>query len=123
VTESHDTPKATFGLQIKREMCNFTGNLHGGCAATIIDDITTLIVLAISRDDFYQQGGVSRNLSTTYFRPIPVDTHVKIVCEVVDAGKRLVKLRAGIYRADTGKLCVHGENEKSNSDQRPKAKV
>jgi uncharacterized protein (TIGR00369 family) len=114
--EKDAIPNVTFTLQITQEMCNITGNLHGGCAATLIDDLTTVLLFAISQDGLYRLGGVSRNLSTTYFRPVAMGTKVRIVCEVVNAGKSLVRLRGGIYRIDTGQLCVQGDNEKTNSD-------
>lgn len=121
VLEKDDLPRVTFSLQITQEMCNFTGNLHGGCAATLIDELTTVLLLAISQEGLYRQAGVSRNLSMTFFRPLSVGTKVKVICEVVNAGKRLVRLRGGIYRVDTGELCVQGDNEKVNSDGKAKA--
>jgi hypothetical protein len=37
-------------------------------------------------------GGVSRNLNVSYMRPVPVNTTVHIVCEVVNLGKNLCEL-------------------------------
>lgn len=97
-------------------MCNNNDDLHGGCATTYIDGLTTVLLATISQPGFYSQFGVSRNLSITFFRPIRRGTDVRLVCTVVNAGKKLAALRAELYRADTGELCVMGENDKVNTD-------
>lgn len=91
------------------------GNLHGGCAATLIDVLSTTILLGISSPGRFALGGVSRNLKVTYLRPVPTDTEVRLVCEVVHVGKRLALLRAEIQRVN-GDVCVVGEHEKANTD-------
>lgn len=92
------------------------GNLHGGCAATLIDVLSTTILLGLSRPGRFALGGVSRNLKVTYLRPVPGDTEIRLTCVLVHAGKRLALLRAEIYRVDNGDLCIIGEHEKANTD-------
>lgn len=97
-------------------MCNFLGNLHGGCAATLVDVLSTVILLGVSSPGQFSLGGVSRNLKITYLRPVPRDTEVRLTCELVHAGRRLALLRVEITRVDNGNLCVVGEHEKANTD-------
>lgn len=92
------------------------GNLHGGCAATLIDVLSTTILLGMSEPGKFSLGGVSRNLKVTYLRPVPTGTEVRLVCELVHVGKRLALLRAEIQKAGSGDLCVVGEHEKANTD-------
>lgn len=92
------------------------GNLHGGCAATLIDILSTVILLAKSRPGVFALGGVSRLLKTTYLRPVPQDTEIRLRCTLVQVGRRLAYLRAEILRADNGDLCVLGEHDKANTD-------
>lgn len=99
------------------------GNLHGGCAATIIDFLSSTILLGVSKPGFFSLGGVSRNLKITYLRPVPVGTEVRLVCQVIHTGRRLALLRAEILRADNGDLCVVGEHEKANTDPEVNGKM
>lgn len=92
------------------------GNLHGGCAATLIDVLSTTILLGMSSPGRFGLGGVSRNLKVTYLRPVPRDTEIRLNCVLVHVGKRLALLRAEITRIDDGGLCVVGEHEKANTD-------
>ncbi|KAJ5124034.1 Thioesterase superfamily [Penicillium bovifimosum] len=111
-------PPATvsFLFRITPAMSNFLGNLHGGCAATLIDNLSTMILLGVSQPGKFSLGGVSRNLKVTYLRPIPTGTEARLVCEVIHVGKRLALLRAEIQKADSGDICVVGEHEKANTD-------
>lgn len=99
------------------------GNLHGGCAATLIDNLSTTILVGVSRPGHFSLGGVSRNLKVTYLRPVPQDTAIRIICELVHAGKRLALLRAEIRRVDNDDLCVVGEHEKANTDPETRQRI
>ncbi|KAL2012605.1 hypothetical protein VTN00DRAFT_130 [Thermoascus crustaceus] len=109
-------PRVSYLLNVTSDLCNRMGNLHGGCAATLIDNLSTTILVGISRPGHFSLGGVSRNLKVTYLRPVPQDIAIRIICEMVHAGKRLALLRAEIRRADNNDICVVGEHEKANTD-------
>ncbi|KAJ5510111.1 Thioesterase superfamily [Penicillium expansum] len=111
-------PPATvsFLFKVTPALSNFMGNLHGGCAATLIDVLSTTILLGVSEPGKFAFGGVSRNLKVTYLRPVPTGTEARLVCEVIHVGKRLALLRAEIQRAENGDICVIGEHEKANTD-------
>ncbi|KAB8073795.1 HotDog domain-containing protein [Aspergillus leporis] len=108
--------RVSFLFKVIPKICNAMGTLHGGCAATLIDNLSTTILLGVSKPGQFSMGGVSRNLRVTYLRPVPRDLEVRLVCEVIHMGKRLALLRAEISRADTGDVCVVGEHEKANTD-------
>ncbi|PLB33449.1 PaaI family thioesterase [Aspergillus candidus] len=108
--------KVSFLFSIAPKMCNFLGNLHGGCAATLVDVLSTVILLGVSSPGHFSLGGVSRNLKITYLRPVPRGTEVRLTCELVHVGRRLALLRVEISRVDNGNLCVVGEHEKANTD-------
>lgn len=107
---------ASYLLTVSPDLCNYAGNLHGGCAATLIDNLSTMILLGMSKPGKFALGGVSRNLKCTYLRPVPQGSEIRLVCIVVHLGKRLALLRAELYRTDTGGLCVVAEHEKANTD-------
>jgi acyl-coenzyme A thioesterase 13 len=97
-------------------MANRMGNLHGGCAATIVDNLSTTILIGVSRPGAFQYGGVSRNLNVTYLRPVPLDAEIRVICEVVQVGRRLALLKAEIRRVDNDDLCVIADHQKANTD-------
>lgn len=90
---------------------------------TIIDTLSTLFLGALSKPGFYSLGGVSRHLHTTYLRPVPMGSEVRLVCSLKHAGKKLVLLKANLHKVDNGELCVIGVNEKANTDSPKGAKL
>ncbi|RAO70120.1 uncharacterized protein BHQ10_006132 [Talaromyces amestolkiae] len=108
--------RAIFRMLVTPSMTNALNNLHGGCAATIIDILTSIPVMAVGTPGVFQYGGVSRNLNVTYLRPVPVHSEIRVVCEVTQIGKRLALLRAEIRRVEDDALCVLSEHQKANTD-------
>ncbi|EFR00018.1 thioesterase [Nannizzia gypsea CBS 118893] len=105
--------RVTFIATVAPEMCNGLGNLHGGCATTLIDVTSSALLFALG--GHFSAGGVSRSLNITFLRPAPEGTEISINCELVHSGKRLALLRADIRRTDTGDLCVLGEHDKAST--------
>ncbi|PLB51974.1 thioesterase family protein [Aspergillus steynii IBT 23096] len=119
-TSPSPTPSITFRLTITAEMLNGGGALHGGCASTLIDDLTTVFLAAVSRPGLYSQYGVTRNIRVAFFEPLVKGGDVRVVCGIEHVGRRLVLLGARVYDA-RGRICVMGENEKVNTDSKVKA--
>ncbi|EER42590.1 thioesterase [Histoplasma capsulatum H143] len=78
------------------------GALHGGCATTLIDVTSTGLLIALSKPGHFSLGGVTRTLNVKFVRPAPMGVEVRIVNELVHAGKRLALVRSEISRVDTG---------------------
>ncbi|KAI9041040.1 PaaI family thioesterase [Aspergillus affinis] len=115
--------RVSFLFTVSPKLCNLIGNLHGGCAATLIDVLSTCILLGVSSPGHFGLGGVSRHLKVTYLRPVPQGTDARLVCEIVHVGRRLAFMKAEISRADTGALCIVGEHEKANTDPEAGGKI
>lgn len=131
----NNTAIASFSLVVVPEVCNRTGMMHGGAVSMAIDMATTLAQAPLAAPGYWEFGGVSRTLSVTYLRPIPKDTEILIVCEVVQMGRALgesddahgaarttqltcmaVTIHAKVYRrADMVLLCT-GEHNKAFVD-------
>jgi len=88
------------------------GNLHGGATALIIDITTTLALAIIARPGFWQYAGVSRTLSVTYLRPAPMGRRVRVVAEVVQAGRKVCTLKGRVEDEETGRLLSIAEHGK-----------
>ncbi|KAL4807072.1 HotDog domain-containing protein [Aspergillus unguis] len=113
-------PTMSFTMTIARRHCNLFGNLHGGCAATLFDALSSMILLPLSKPGVFQMGGVSRHLDVTYLRPVPAGSTVKLKTTVVSMGKRLALLRCEIVKVgengEEGDVCMVCDHEKANSD-------
>jgi len=97
--------KVEYEMVTTPAMSNKAGNLHGGCSATILDNLSSSAFLTIAKEGFLDTGTVSRTLTTTFLRPVPIGAKVRIICEVVSAGKRLANCKGHIETLD-GKICV-----------------
>jgi len=115
--------RVTYRFTVTPDMTNRLGSLHGGCAATLVDTLSTCILQGVSRPGLFSLGGVTRNLKLTYLRPIPLSTDARLICEVVHVGRRLALVRAEIRRLDNGDICVVGEHEKANTDLETTRKI
>lgn len=112
-----------FEVNIAPELCNKMGNLHGGAAATILDMLTSTALAHVSRPGFIDQGHVSRTLSCSYLRPVPMHSRVRVSARVAAAGRNTANLTGEIKSMD-GKIlvgCVHDKSVFSSS--RPKSKM
>ncbi|QDS75824.1 hypothetical protein FKW77_000714 [Venturia effusa] len=112
ISASVEKQSSTWELTVTPELCNKSGNLHGGAAATLLDTLTSTAFLTIAKEGFLDAGHVSRALNTTYLRPVPVGSVCRVECEVVAAGKNTAMARGVIYSAD-GKACVHCAHDKA----------
>ncbi|KAH8774869.1 HotDog domain-containing protein [Hyaloscypha finlandica] len=104
--------RTVFRLTVLPSHCNRLGNLHGGCTATVFDICTSTALAPIAKPGYWQYAGVSRGLSVTYLKPVPVGEKVLVDSEVVSAGKRMCVLRGTMRRESDGEvlaLCEHGK--------------
>jgi acyl-coenzyme A thioesterase 13 len=98
-----------YSFRVTARLCNRGRNLHGGAASTLFDTLTSLVLLTLGDMPQWDTLGVSRNLSVTFLRPIPIGTKVFLDCDVIAAGKRLANL-SGTMKDDDGKIyatCTH----------------
>jgi acyl-coenzyme A thioesterase 13 len=107
---SPTTSTVTWSFTVPPSLCNKDGNLHGGAASTIFDNLSSTALFTIGRPGYWDNLGVTRFLAVSYFRPIPVGTKVMLECEVVSAGRRMAQVR-GTMRCD-GKVCASCLHEK-----------
>ena len=112
VSASAAAQRTTWSFTVAPELCNKTGNLHGGCAATLLDSLTSTALLTAARPGFLDGGHVSRTLSCTYLRPVPAGTECVVECWIVAAGKRTAHV-AGEIRLKDGKVCVSCVHDKA----------
>ena len=112
ISASSEMQSSTWSLNVTPELCNKSGNLHGGAAATILDSLTSTALLTIAKPGFLDAGHVSRNLNTTYLRPLPAGTKAIVECGVVAAGKNTAMVK-GVIKTLDGKVAVFCAHDKA----------
>lgn len=108
-------------MEIGSHLCNKTGNLHGGAAATILDNLTSTALLTIAKPGFLDGGHVSRTITMSYLRPVPMGSKVTIDCEVQAAGRNTANILGKVFL--DGKLCVTCVHDKAVFTRQPAAKL
>ncbi|OJJ97654.1 hypothetical protein ASPACDRAFT_45750 [Aspergillus aculeatus ATCC 16872] len=113
----------TYRFVATQAMCGPQMHLHGGCTTTLVENLTSLLIVAASTPDRFSDSGVSRNMRMTYLHPLPLGAEIRTVCRIVHLGRRMALTRAEIYDVGSGKLCAIGEHEKVNMDREQGGKL
>ncbi|KAJ9162192.1 hypothetical protein NKR19_g1511 [Coniochaeta hoffmannii] len=109
-------PSVRFRLEVQHVHSNAIGHMQGGCVSTLLDYVTSLSLGLMNEPGFWFFLGVTRTLTVTLLRPIPIGEVIVIEGEVVHAGRRLANLRGRITRESDGAVLAVCEHEKVNSD-------
>lgn len=113
--------KVVWTLEVGPHLCNKSGNLHGGAAATLLDNLTSTALLTIARPGFLDGGHVSRTITMTYLRPVPMGSKVTVVSEVQAAGRNTASILGKVFL--NGKLCVTCVHDKAVFSRSKPAKL
>lgn len=84
---------------VRKDMCNPMGVLHGGIAATILDDVLGTIVYALGREFAY----TSVNLNCDFLNPAQLGEIIVAKGIVIRAGKNVVHVEGKIID-NTGRI-------------------
>jgi acyl-CoA thioesterase len=90
-------------FQVRADMANPVGFLHGGIQNTILDDVIGLAVLTLGHEHFY----VSLNLAVDYLGHARVGETVVARARVLRDGHRIINAEGELTRED-GKLICRG---------------
>lgn len=82
-------------MTISSHHVNAFGTLHGGCVATLIDCVGTLALLSLD----HRRPGVSVELNSSFLRPAPLGSRIRISASVLKYGKRLGYTQVHIFNA------------------------
>lgn len=109
-------PTVVFKFTVQSIHQNGLNNMHGGATAALFDWCTSISLSLISKPGYWMFMGVTRNLSLSYLRPVPVGEVVLLECEVTHAGKRMCHLKGRMKRASDGVLLVTCEHDKVSTE-------
>ena len=104
--------EGAFQLNLKPEMGNFFGALHGGCVGTIVDVYTSMAIMA-SEDPIGVS--VSVTMSVDYIKSIKINTKIYVKTKINKFGKRLVFSSCEIYDEKMD-LCYTATHTKMRMD-------
>lgn len=96
-------------LSVTEDVANALGVLHGGAAATIVDEAGTIAILSIDPN----KRGLSAELNVSWFHPIRLGDAVVIEARALKVGKTLATAVVDLRRESDGTLAAHGRVTKS----------
>ena len=94
-------------FQPKPEHQGYPGRLHGGLAASILDETIGRAIMLHASGDVW---GVTIDFSVRFRKPVPLDGEVRVLARITDNGKRKFTGTGEIVLAD-GTPAVQGEGQ------------
>ncbi|GAA5860387.1 hypothetical protein JCM3774_000402 [Rhodotorula dairenensis] len=105
----------TCHLEVTPACCNIRGNAHGGFLAWLVDQCSSLSLLALSGPgERWVSSGVSTNLNVNYISAAPVGTKLAITTSVLQQGRVTGLLETRIVNEETGKLVCFATHVKQD---------
>ncbi|CAH1996372.1 unnamed protein product [Acanthoscelides obtectus] len=97
--------KCVAEMKVGEEHTNPIGGLHGGCSATLVDNISSYALLSHGKGAV---ASVSVDMHMTYMKGAVVGDTIKIDARTLRVGKTLAFLEVDITNRETGDLLVKG---------------
>ncbi|MDR3090347.1 MAG: PaaI family thioesterase [Desulfobulbaceae bacterium] len=91
----------------RQEHQGYPGRLHGGLAATILDETIGRAIMARYSDDIW---GVTIDFSARYRQPAPLDEEIRVIARIESDGKRTFEGSGEIILAD-GSVAIQGRGK------------
>jgi acyl-coenzyme A thioesterase 13 len=101
-------------IEVRKEMCNPIGNIHGGAIAGIMDEIMGIAVFSLGRENFYS----TVNLAINYFATSDEGEKIIIKSTVLKPGRNVINVECEIWDEGEKKLLAKGTSNlfKSNKE-------
>lgn len=92
---------ATLALDVRNELTQNNGIVHGGAIASLIDTATAFAIISLLAP---RESVTTVDLTISYLRPL-TSGRLRAVAKVVRAGRRLIVVSAEVFTPD-GKLAT-----------------
>ena len=101
-------------IEVRQEMCNPIGNIHGGAISGIMDEIMGIAVFSLGRENFYS----TVNLAINYFATSDQGQKIIVKSNVIKPGKNVINVECEMWDEDEMKLLAKGTSNlfKSNKE-------
>lgn len=93
-----------FQYTVRPEWLNPAGNLHGGMAAAILDDIIGATIFTLGDPNFYS----TINNTIDYFATAREKDHLIAETQVIKRGRNIVNVECTIWNADKTRMLARG---------------
>ena len=84
---------ATISVEVREEMTNPYGNIHGGMMALVMDEVIGWGVVSLDTDNNY----TSLNLNVDFLYAIKQGERLRATSNVVRAGKKIIHVECHVY--------------------------
>lgn len=91
--EKIEKGKATISLEVREEMTNPYGNIHGGMMSLVMDEVIGWAVVSLDTDNHY----TSLNLNVDFLYAIKQGDRLRARSEVIRAGKKIIHVECRVY--------------------------
>jgi acyl-coenzyme A thioesterase 13 len=91
--EQIEKGKATISMEVREEMTNPYGNIHGGMMALVMDEAIGWAVVSLDTDNNY----TSLNLNVDFLYAIKQGDRLKATSEIIRAGKKIIHVECRVY--------------------------
>eukprot|EP01136_Pigoraptor_vietnamica_P011100 Opistho-1_new@49521 len=91
--EAIDKGKPTISLDVKHDMTNPYGNIHGGMMALVMDEVIGWAVVSLDTNNHY----TSLNLNVDFLYAIKEGDRLRATSEVIRAGKKIIHVECRVY--------------------------
>lgn len=85
--------KAVISLEVKKDMTNPYGNIHGGMMALVMDEVIGWAVVSLDTANHY----TSLNLNVDFLYAIKRGERLTATAEVIRAGKKIIHVECRVY--------------------------
>ena len=114
--EKIEKGSAEITLNIKKEMTNPYGNIHGGMMALVMDEAIGWAVISLDTDSHY----TSLNLNVDFLYAIKEGDRMRAKSQVIRAGKKIIHVDCSVYNME-GVLLGKASSNLIATTMRPKA--
>jgi acyl-coenzyme A thioesterase PaaI-like protein len=94
-------------FQPSSEHQGYPGRLHGGIAATILDETIGRAIMQMYSDNIW---GVTVDFSMRLRKPVPLDREIRVIGRIVNDGKRTFE-GTGEILLDDGTVAIEGKGK------------
>ncbi|HRP90386.1 MAG TPA: PaaI family thioesterase [Edaphocola sp.] len=92
--------KAWLTLEIRHEMCNPYGNIHGGMMSMVIDEAIGFAIISLDLETHY----TSVNLNVDFLYAIKKGEILRAESEIIRYGKKIMNAEVKVYNDETNIL-------------------
>ena len=85
--------KATLNLEVRKEMANPYGNIHGGMMSLVIDEAIGWAVVSLDTENHY----TSLTLNMDFLYAIKIGERLRAKSEVLRVGKKIINVECHVY--------------------------